>query len=78
MFPGNQAGGWLLTLTTFQVVPIYMVIFVSRRQVGLRRMAPAKPWLDQGENQRRCLKIWLTSLEKVFVGDGILFFCRVM
>ena len=33
MFPGNQAGGWLLILTTFQVVPIYMVIFVSRRQV---------------------------------------------
>lgn len=28
MFPGNQIGGWLLILTTFQVVPIYMVIFV--------------------------------------------------
>lgn len=33
MFPGNQAGGWLLTLTTFQVVPIYMVIFAVFQQL---------------------------------------------
>ncbi|CAJ1327161.1 unnamed protein product [Effrenium voratum] len=33
MFPGNQAGGWLLMLSTFQVVPIYMVIFATFQQL---------------------------------------------
>ncbi|CAK8992175.1 Cell death-inducing p53-target protein 1-like [Durusdinium trenchii] len=33
MFPGNQIGGWLLILTTFQVVPIYMVIFAVFQQL---------------------------------------------
>jgi len=33
MFPGNQTGGWLLILTTFQVVPTYMVIFAVFQQM---------------------------------------------
>ena len=33
MFPGSQAGGWLLILTTFEVLPIYMVIFALIQQM---------------------------------------------
>ena len=33
MFPGTQAGGWILMLTTFEVLPIYIVIFALFQQM---------------------------------------------
>ena len=33
MFPGTQAGGWILMLTTFEVLPIYIVLLAVFQQM---------------------------------------------